>query len=347
MAVLITLVFANLPVAAKTLLLLPISGETEKTEDMPAVNALFRSALELGYAGNLVSPPAETAPCADKACAQSLADSAGADEVVFTSLTRLGSKWIFTGTRMGRDGSGVFRQSLAASNIEDMEAVTRRVADALNARKSLEQVASLDNITEKEETKEPVRRRSLFAGGLALGYLFPMNGSYESWKEGGYPDYEPRLKTYSQLIELTWLNTWEFRDDLLLDVDASLVLPVAVGMDLNVLYLFRRGDFSPFAGGGVGLHYVFPDDLNDDDKRNSGPTGNIQAGMIFFRTYDIHVLARAQYQMVLNTDYDNGFSVDVGVTYQKSRDREESGWVSFWKYYLIGALFFGIMGAAT
>jgi hypothetical protein len=126
-----------------------------------------------------------------------------------------------------------------------------------------------------------------------------------------------------------------------------MAIPVSAAVDINLLYLFNRSDISPFAGGGLGLHFVFPDDIDSDSKRNSGPTGNVQAGMMFFRTYDIHVLARAQYHMVANTDLDNGLSVDVGVTYQKSRDSESSGWASFWKYYLIGALFIGIVGAAT
>ena len=54
-----------------------------------------------------------------------------------------------------------------------MESITARMAEALAARRTTEQVASIDNITDKETDEEPNRRRSLYNGGLALGYLFP------------------------------------------------------------------------------------------------------------------------------------------------------------------------------
>jgi hypothetical protein len=58
-------------------------------------------------------------------------------------------------------------------------------------------------------------------------------------------------------------------------------------------------------------------------------------------------LLRGQYQIVFNSEMDNGFVADVGVTFKRSDERKESGWASFWKYYLLGALFFGIVGAAS
>ena len=71
--------------------------------------------------------------------------------------------------------------------------------------------------------------------------------------------------------------------------------------------------------------------------------------MILFRTYDIHVVARAQYHMVFNSDLDNGPSFDVGVVYQRREKEKESssGWASFWKYYLLGAVFLSIVSAAA
>ena len=88
--------------------------------------------------------------------------------------------------------------------------------------------------------------------------------------------------------------------------------------------------------------------MTDNKKRNSGPTTNLQGGMIFFRTYDIHLMARAEYQVTFNSDYDNALLFDVGVVYRpKEKSESGGGWGSFWKYYLIGVLVLGAMGAVA
>ena len=49
---------------------------------------------------------------------------------------------------------------------------------------------------------------------------------------------------------------------------------------------------------------------------------------MLFRTYDFHVLLRGQYQVVLNSDLDNGFGVNAVIAYQKKETAErkaESG----------------------
>lgn len=330
---------------AKTLLLLPMQGEAEKTADLAAVNDLYREAVQNAYTGSVQSPQDSAHRCGDKECALRLAAAARADEVAFSTLRRLGGKWIFSATIAQADGSGTFNQRGTAQNLEDLEAVTRRVAEALVSRKSTEQVASLDNITEKEETREPTRRRSLYAGGLSLGYLYPVGSSYAYLEEDAGAQ-ALRKQAYGQMVKLTWLNTWEFRQDMILDFDAVWFIPHAVGGDLSLQYLLSRSDFAPFVGGGVGLHWSRGDDGADADKRDTGPALNAQAGMILFRTYDIHVLARAQYHVVFNSDLDNGPGFDVGVVYQK-REGASSGWGSFWKYYLLGVLFLSVVGSLS
>lgn len=334
---------------ARTLLILPVQGEVEKTSDLAAVNDLFREAVQNVYQGRVESPRDSAHQCGDRDCAAALVKAAGADEVMFSSLRRLGGKWIFSATLLRAADGGMFNQRGTALNLEDLEAVTRRVGEAVVARRTLEQVASIDNITEKEEAKEPARRRSLYAGGLSLGYLYPLNGSYTSLESpDAFGSEPPEERSYRQMARLSWLNTWEFRENIILGFDATWFIPQAVGGDLNIQYLLQRTDFAPFVGGGVGLHAVFPDDGGSTTKRNSGPALNMQGGMILFRTYDIHVIARAQYHMVFNSDLDNGPGFDVGVVYQRrEKEHQSSGWGSFWKYYLLGGLFLTIVGAAS
>src|SRR5690606_8589923 len=163
------------PGSARTLLVLPVSGAGIADGDLASVNRLFREALEMRHAGPVT---VGTASCEDRACALQALGAAPADEVVYSSLYRLGARWIFSASVVKADGSAPFNQRLTAASIEDMEALSVRMADAMASRRSTEQVASLDNIIEKERDKEPERRRSLYNAGLALGYLFPVGTNY-------------------------------------------------------------------------------------------------------------------------------------------------------------------------
>ncbi len=74
----------------------------------------------------------------------------------------------------------------------------------------------------------------------------------------------------------------------------------------------------------MGLHYVPADEDHRPRKRNSGPTLNAETGLMLFRTYDLHVLLRGRYRLILNTDVDQGFVTDVAVTYKMKRIRENA-----------------------
>jgi hypothetical protein len=340
------LLFALAP--AKTLLLLPVSGETSRTEDISAINRLFLDALGSDYAGS-VTEATDRSGCAERACALEAAQAAGADEVAYSSLHKLGGRWIFSATIVGADGSAAFNQRLTAASIEDMEAVTRRMADALVNRATVEKAASVDNITRRENEQEPDRRRSLHTGGIALGYLFPVGNSFGYTTQSDYFGDPYTRHDYSQLIRLTWLNNWEFRDNMMLGVEGVWTMPHAIGLDFNLRYLLGRGDYSPFVGGGLGLHYVRGDDDAPSDKRNSGPALNAQAGMLLFRTYDVNLMLRGQYQVIFNSDVDQGVAVDVGVSIgnkdgeKPSREERHSAWA----YVGVAALTLLLIGAAA
>jgi hypothetical protein len=112
------------------------------------------------------------------------------------------------------------------------------------------------------------------------------------------------------------LNAWQF-DDLLLRTDLSLgLLPdrYIVGGEAGLNYLFSRSNFSPFLGGGFGLFYGPVDDASGG-KRNTGPSVNVQGGLLLFRTYDVNFMLRGKYLAIFNSDRDHGIIIDGGVTY--------------------------------
>lgn len=353
--------FASLPgaVPAKTLLYLPVSGDVAKDADVATVDQLFRDAVQAAYPGDVKIAPADTdsaaAPCAEKECAARLAAAAGADEAVYATVKRLGAKWIFSATRYDAATRTAANQRGTATALEDLEGVTKRVSDALMQGKTVAQVANLDNLTGKEIQNEPERRRSLYNAGFALGYLFPAGKhsyAYLTDTSRSHGGCDPaslcaERQRYSQMVRLAYLNAWEFRDNLVLGLDLSWAMPNVLGADIGLQYLFTRTDFSPFLGAGAGIQYVSPlDDTTDSYKRNSGPALNAQAGLLLFRTYDIHLQARAQYQWVFNEDLDQGMVYDVGVIYRPDRGNG-SGWGNFWKFFLAGAVAVAVVGVIS
>lgn len=316
------MIWGNASASAKTLLVLPMAGDSSGgTGDLNTINRVYREALTARYYGEVPAAPEASTPCGDRECALKAAKISGADEVIYSHLYRLGSNWVFRSSLLNAISGEIFTQRLTALSIEDMEAATRRMAGALLSRVTVEQAATTDNLTAKESAQTPGRRRSFYSGGMALGYLWPVGSSFS------YREKDPRylnppqypLKTNSRLMHFTWMNTWELRNDLLLNgelaVEPTDMVPI-VGGDLTINHLFGRSDLSPFLGGGLGLHFVTPDADSTPAKRNSGPTLLVQGGLMLFRTYDIHVLLRGQYRLILNSDLDNGFVTDVAVTYK-------------------------------
>ena len=308
---------------AKSLLISPIAADSASA-DVKTISRLYHDALAAQYKGQVL--PTLPSPCSDRDCALNAARQAGADEIIYSNFHRLGSEWIFSSTLLDTATGTVFNQRLMAVNIEDMQPVTRRMADALLARKTIDQVASLENVTGIETEKAPARRRSFFSSGMSLGYLWPVGNSYSYRVEDPHNYGAYLLKTSSRWPHFTWMNLWELNNDLLVDAELAVEptgsVPITGG-DLTLNHMFNRTDFAPFLGAGLGLHYSTPDADKPADKRNSGPTVLTQGGVMLFHTYDLHVLLRGQYRLTLNSDVDNGFITDVAITYKMKKIEEK------------------------
>jgi len=323
--VLLALLAGFYPSHAEKLLLMPMHADSVSERDIGTIEDLFAEKLQQFTGADVVRPPDSIAACSEKPCAVAAAQSLGADQVVFGAIRRLGRQMYFSSGISKRDGGGFFQQRLTIQNVEDFELATGRMAEALAKRKSLEEVASVENITEAEEAGPHAqnRRRSFYLTGVSLGYLWPSDGSFSRWNSEtstdcsngfGCPETE-RFQKYNQVFKLGWNNWFEFKPQLAMEIDLLLFAPIAIGADANMIYFFNRQDFSPFAGGGLGIHYVFADEGShkDLDKANSGPAMNVQGGMIFFRTYNINLVVRGQYHYIGNDDKDNGASIDIGI----------------------------------
>lgn len=307
-------------VSANTLLVLPVGGKSESGEaELAAVNRLFRDALETRH-GNVAASPVSAA-CSERGCALEAAKAAHlkeSDQVVYSSLERLGTKWIFLSTIVRADGKKPYNQRMTVETIEDLEPVTQRMAEVLISRTAPEFAASVDDVTEREKTYERAKRKTPYAMGFGVGYLMPVNGGFNYLKEdANNPNSGYTLTDYSALVRLSWINTWEFRRDIHVGLEGVWTERENFGGDLNLSYLLGGGDFAPFLGGGLGLHYVRgDDDPATSDRRAFGPAVNGHAGLFLFRTYGMNVKVRGQYLTVFNADRDQGFAVDVAVVFQ-------------------------------
>ncbi len=297
--------------------------------------------------------------CSERECAIKAAADGKVQEVIFSSIVRLGNKFIFNGVIMNADGSNVFGQKLTTDKIEDFEQLCDRMAEALVKRKTVELAANVENVSEAEAEKDSRKsRRSHYASGITGGFAYPFGHSFQYMRKEGSSYYSSSsdtafLQKYPQLFKLGWANFFEFKNNLALDVQVLGFLPVGFGADIDVVRFFNRSDISPFAGGGIGVHWVKGDDTlsKGSTKRNFGPAFNVQGGVMLFRTYNIHVIARGQYHFIANSDKDNCISGDIVFLMDKkdSDQRHSSGgfWKSYLIYSLVGCLILSVIGAST
>ena len=170
-------------------------------------------------------------------------------------------------------------------NVEDMEQVCRRLSKSIALKESLEEVADIDNIIEKEE-EEPMRRTSLSRLGLNAGYLFPLGGTFHN---------------ESQMLKFGASYYYEFQNNTALIAEGEMSSGM-IGLGLSILKFTNIVDTSPFYGFGLGLHsglYSFSSEecaywddncsddynsTNDDSFRTSGLSLNIQGGVMLYRT---------------------------------------------------------------
>ena len=358
---LITLLFSS--AFATDYLILGIYNNTAGSDltesDIESINILFSE--EFTQYGDIQN---STVSCSNDDCALSELSQTDNDYVVYTKLMKLGSKFIYTGYIVDEKSS--FTSKVTALSIEDMENAIARLAKSLALNESIEDVVDIDNIIESEE-EEDARRQSLGRVGFSVGYMFPTFNSYTSrnydtdWNSS-YGDYEEITTTTNdiQKIVLGLNYFYEFKENraLLAEFIWHTGSPFSFGADMSMLKYLGKDDFSPFVGGGVGLHWVSycsgssacMDDIPHDHRR-SGINLNAQAGYVLFRTYNVNVIARGKYHLILNSDLDQGFTLDVALerkpTPKRSADESRLLLQQYRTYYIVGVLLLSLMGAAS
>lgn len=218
--------------------------------------------------------------CYDIVCASELGQQLNAGKAVIGSLGRLGDKVIAEVKVINVVRKEIeFIDNLSAATEADLEVVMKRLADAIILGRKASTTTTVTTVTE-QETQEPRRRASFYASGLKVGYMFPVDNTFGLAERLTVLDFAGLYEAPDFMVEALAALRW--------GDDAS-----DRGFDFSVFYLLTRTDFSPYLGGGIGIHWLNAPfkKAGDWPETVHGNGLNLTAGigLLAFRTYDFHL----------------------------------------------------------
>jgi len=300
--------------------------------DLESINILFEEETFKYDFGSIVN---SNLSCPDNECALTELKKTNHNFIIFSRIIKLGDKLRFSGSILDNEGV-IYSSKVILMNISEMEEGVMRLVKSLALKESIDEVANIDNIIPSEKV-ETDRIKSFYKTGISIGYMYPTFNSFTTRDYGYYSsdsDEIPTIYNQSQKIKISAMYMYDFKENssLLMEVLGYLGSTPSFGVNANYLKFLNKENNSKFIGGSIGVQYVpycvnCNTNLVPSEHRRSGISVSAQAGYMFFRTYDINVLARLQYHVVLNTDIDQGIVVDIGVLKKakpKSQQAERS-----------------------
>lgn len=242
--------------------------------------------------------------CTDEECAKEVGEKLNAKQVLLCKLNPLGEKiilqYILVETSTGKN---ILSEQATAVNLEDLDAVMKRVAISVAKQNSFNENPEVGNIV-KQESIESLRRSARYNFGVGFGYLYPMNG------------YDTDQKSFT-------INT--YFDYELQDYAVGLMLGARKGFAINLYgnYLFTKTDVCPYLGGSLGFHWVTnhqyeylynePYYSSPVEKDADGIELGLEAGVRLFHTYNFQFFIKGEYIMTFNDYNDKAFVFTIGI----------------------------------
>ncbi|MFO7527015.1 MAG: hypothetical protein R6W68_16295 [Ignavibacteriaceae bacterium] len=242
--------------------------------------------------------------CDDTECAMEIGKTLNADQVLLCNLNALGDKIIVQYNLLEiPSGKRIVTDQTTALNVEDLEAVMKRVAVSVVSKQSFNKNVEVGSVVGKESV-ESLRRAAKYNFGLGFGYLFPTNGYDEDKKSftiNVYFDYE------------------------ITDYAVGLMLGARKGVAMNIYgnYLFSKTDVCPYVGAALGFHWVtshkndvvyyFPYYTEPVKKDEDGIELGLEAGIRLFHTYNFQIFIKGEYIMTFNDYNDKAFVFTIGI----------------------------------
>lgn len=260
--------------AADVVALLPATGSNVHEGHLSAATDILRAHLERTgrFVVTLVPSPA---PQGQEATAPQVGEAArlaGASLGVTVRVARLGAN---ASVRLGAyrpDGTAAHLDELSATGPDDLDPALRRLALGLAEGRPARLLAELDSVTQRESDPY-LKYVATNVFGLRLGSAFLLNrasppGSSHSAAGGG----------------IFWLyDARSFLADLTFDVNGG-DDDRLVALGLGFYYPLTRGNFAPYAGGGVSYAWV---DTGGDGAAGLAFKGSV--GAIFGRLSTVQV----------------------------------------------------------
>jgi hypothetical protein len=235
--------------------------------------------------------------CTDEECAIGIGEKLEAKQVLLCKLNPLGEKiiiqYILVETATGKN---ILSESATSVNLEDIDAVMKRVAISVSKQTPFNTNQEVGNIVEKESI-ESLRQKARYNFGVGFGYLFPSDGydndNKKSFTINAYFDYE--------------IN----------DVAAGLMIGARKGFAINLYgnYLFSRTNVCPYLGGSLGFHWVAHENwlFGNENKDGDGIELGLQGGVRLFHTYNFQMFVQCEYIMTFNDYNDKAIVFTIGI----------------------------------
>jgi hypothetical protein len=340
-----TLCVTGIATAQETVAVFEFEGIGLSQPDADAATQIFRG--ELGATGGFrVLPKAdvesklaargvENPVCHAVSCAADYGRMAGVGRSVIGTLTVLGSRITAEVQLVDVGRKRVeFSDRFSAASIDDLEATLRKLAVAVANRRKIQSEVGRFAVTE-EETGEAARKRSFITVGMGFGSGLPLGASYAKINSLNQvlliSRYEADRFVVETSIGVQWGSGGE-RDTVIDEFGTEIVDKKSVSVvpiDIGLHYVFnRKAEFSPFVGGGIGLHFI--------DSETSGGTEYVRSGTAFayhaafgvygFQSYDFRLSLEGRYSMMFSDAFlgDEKFHQQVGFLVGLTRKLERT-----------------------
>ncbi len=240
--------------------------------------------------------------CTDEECAKIIGNKLEAKQVLLCKLNPLGEKLIVQYQLVETStGNNILSERATATNIEDLDAVMKRIAISVARQTPFNSNQEVGNIVQQESI-ESLRQKARYNFGVGFGYLFPIHGydtDKKSFTLNAYFDYE------------------------LQDYAVGFMLGARKGFAINLYgnYLFSRTDVCPYLGGSLGFHWVYNHsdenrnyfDPNPNNKDEDGIELGLEAGVRLLHTYSFQLFIKGEYIMTFNDFNDKAFVFTIGI----------------------------------
>lgn len=284
---------------------MPVKGTNLTEGERDAIGALIASAYS-GQTQGRVFGPDETGPVlAQAGTEKDAATQLNLSEYIVVTAVKLDQRIAIDATIYNRHGSHLYQTRATAMSLDDMQAVSDRVAISLHRRTELEHTQTLDNVTEKEATR-PTRTFAEKVVGFRTGVIIPF-----------VPDHDPAPMLLGQFdMRLEGQSYFiEFGVGLMLPSDfdggGDRVSVGGLVGQLGASYYLTHTSVSPYIGAGLSPRLI------GGDYNGAALAVGGQLGLMFMRQASTRIYIEArldQNVLPLSTDfgsqYENGMYIE-------------------------------------